>query len=459
MYENYSKDQWVTRGLDMIQTRQKKIDIAKKRKFDTIATTGIYDFHQAQSQNNASIMEPIYLSPAQGYCNSAELETSLAYEMPSWCYSRIANPSNFFLEETIALLETYGSDIQATCLSTSSGMSAIRTATDPFLVYDDTYSKPNIVSTSKLYGGTFQQLSVRRWQEQKIEIRWITNPLDLGEWERNIDDNTRFVYGEFPSNPSLSIFDIEKVAQLSHAHSAPLIIDATCASPALTRPLIHGTDIVIHSASKVLGASGYTIAGVITASKNIISKIGCDEMKHDFCSWVHLWPFRDNGPCLSPIAAIMLLNDVRSLRSRVSIMSENALIVARHLEKHPKVARVHYPGLESFPAHAIAKKYMKLADTTKNMYGFMLTIELAESNPMENTNARKFYDSLQLLWRATDLGRVKSVATLNAISTHQQQGEEGRKLAGISPSTCRISIGIEDVNDIVDDIEQALKKI
>lgn len=459
MNENFSKEQWIKMGLSMIDDREKRLQISKKRKFDTVATVGIYDFNQAQMFNNSSIMEPIYLSPAQGYTNSAELEASLAYEIPSWCYSRIANPSNFFLEETMALLETYGSDMGASSLATASGMAAIRTATDPFLNKDDSLPPPNIVSSSKLYGGAFQQFWVRRWQEQNIEVKWVTDPTNTGEWESKIDAGTRFLYGEFPSNPSVSIFDIEKVAHLAHRAGIPLIVDATCASPALTRPLTLGADIVVQSASKVIGASGYAIAGIVSAKKNIVSKVGCDEMKKDFATWVKLWPFRDNGPSMSPMSAILLLNDLRYLRMRVKHMSESALKVSQYLEKHPKIAKVHYPGLKSYPAHEIAKKYFMLADTNENHYGFMLACEIKESNPHNLTNARKFYDALRLVWRATDLGRVKTVATLNAISTHMQQGEEGRRLADIKPSTCRIALGIEDVSDILEDIEQALKKI
>ena len=169
-------------------------------------------------------MEPTYLSTAQGYYNSAEMEAGLSYQMPNWCYSRIANPSNYFLEETTALLETYGSDIKASCVATSSGMSAIRTATDPFLIKDAMLKHINFVTSAKIYGGTFQQFSVRRFQEQGIEVRWIQNPTDMDEWASRIDENTRFLYGEFPSNPSVDIFDITAVAELAHKFGIPLLV-------------------------------------------------------------------------------------------------------------------------------------------------------------------------------------------------------------------------------------------
>jgi len=459
MSKTRSKEDWIKVGQQMIEDRLKVIKVAKSRKFDTVATHGLYTMETAFKGNSGSIMEPVYLSTAEAYVDSAHMEAALAYQMPTWCYSRIANPSNSFLEDTIALLESYGSDIEASCLATSSGMSAIRTATDAFLIKDDSLPQMNFVTSAKLYGGTFQQFSVRRSKEQGIEVRWVCDPYNLKEWESKIDEGTRFVYGEFPSNPAVAIFDIEEVAKLAHQMGIPMIVDATCASPAITRPLLHGADIVIQSGSKVISTNGTSICGMLTSRKNIISKVGCDEMKADFAMWAKLWPYRDNGPGISPMNAILTLNDLRSLRMRIAQMSDTGLKVATYLENHPKVDRVYYPGLASYPAHEIANKYMKLADTDENKYSYMMAMEIKEKTPKDSVHARKFYDALQMIWRATDLGRCKTVATLNAISTHQQQGEEGRKLADIKPSTCRISIGIEDPDDIIKDLDQALEKI
>ncbi|MFH0866029.1 MAG: aminotransferase class V-fold PLP-dependent enzyme [Bacteroidota bacterium] len=459
MSKSLTREDWIKVGKQMMDDRAKAIKIAKTRKFDTVATHGLYTMEKAISQNSGSIMEPIYLTTAEAYVDSAHMETALAYEMPTWCYSRIANPSVGFLEDTIALLESYGSDIETSCCATASGLSAIRTATDPFLVKDDSLPKPNFVTSAKLYGGTFQQFSARRMKDEGIEVRWVCNPYNLEEWKSKIDENTRFVYGEFPSNPSVAIFDIEEVAKLAHKFGIPMLVDATCASPALTRPLLYGTDIVIQSGSKVISINGTSICGMLTSRKNIVSKVGCNEMKADFAMWVKLWPFRDNGPAISPINSILTLNDLRSLRMRISQMSDTSLKVATFLENHSKIEKVHYPGLKSFKAHELAKKYMVLADTSENKYSYMMAVEIKEKSQTDSVNARKFYDALQMIWRATDLGRCKTVATLNAISTHQQQGEEGRKLADIKPSTCRIAVGIEDPEDIIKDLDQALAKI
>lgn len=453
------KEYWIEKGKEMLADRQRRIARAKGWKFDTVATHGLYDLQQALALNNGSIMEPVYLSTAQAYHNSAEMEAGLAYEMPNWCYTRIANPSNYFLEETAALLETYGSPIEASCVATASGMAAIRTATDPFLVVDRKFPKPNFVSCSRVYGGTFQQFSIRRQQEQGIEVRWVEEPTDTDEWISKVDENTRFVYGEFPSNPSVAIFDIEALAELAHSYNIPLIVDATCASPALVRPLTLGTDIVVQSASKVIGASGTSISGLLIAKKDIVSKIGSDEMRADFATWVKFWPYRDNGPGINPMAAIMVLNDLRTLRMRIAQMSRTSMKVSQYLESHPKIEAVYYPGLKSCPGHDIAAKHMRLADSGEPLYGYMLAAEIKEATPDGSENARVFYDNLDMIWRATDLGRVKTVATLNAISTHQQQGEEGRRLASIKPSTCRIACGVEDPDDIIADLDRALEAI
>ncbi|MBU0528702.1 PLP-dependent transferase, partial [bacterium] len=149
----------------------------------------------------------------------------------------------------------------------------------------------------------------------------------------------------------------------------------------------------------------------------------------------------------------------RSLRMKIAQMSRSTQTIAEYLENHPSVDRVHYPGLQSYASHDLAKKYMKLVDSDENLYGYMLSVEIKERKEGSTENTRKFYDGLDMIWRATDLGRVKTVATLNAISTHQQQGEEGRALASIKPNAVRISIGIENPDDIISDIEKGFANI
>ncbi len=456
---------WVNEGKQIAADRKRRIQRTKNWKFDTIATHGLYDIQQATHLNNGSIIEPIYMSSAQAFHGFDEMEVALAYQMPSWTYSRIANPSTFFLEETVALLEAYGTGLDTGCVACSSGMAAIRSAIEPFLINDKSLPTPNFVSTSRVYGGTFQQFHERQMGDKGIEVRWVTDNLDMDEWISKIDKETRFLYGEMPSNPAVALFDIEKIAALAHSHGIPLIVDATCASPALLRPLEFGADIVVQSASKIMAASGFSIAGTVTAKHNIVSKVGQDEMKADFATWMKLIPYRDNGPALSPFNAILTLNDLRSLRSRAAQMSESALIIAQFLEDHPKVASINYPGLKSHTQFEIADKYLTLVDSqnkngkSQNAYGYMMTFEVQEKDPYQPNNTRVFYDNLDMIWRATDLGRVKTVATIPAISTHQQQGEKGRELASILPNYVRLSVGIEHVDDIITELDHALCKI
>ena len=173
----------------------------------------------------------------------------------------------------------------------------------------------NVVVTARCYGGTFHLFGERFARERGIDVRWVRDPLDLGEWASKIDGRTRFVYGEMPSNPGLSVFDIAAVADLAHAGGAPLIVDSTIATPALMRPLRHGADIVVHSLSKAMGGSGMAIAGAIVSRRDIPTQVGPDELRADFATYVKFLPARDHGPALNSLSALMILNDVRTLRA------------------------------------------------------------------------------------------------------------------------------------------------
>lgn len=459
MIKTRSKEEWIKIGNEIATNRKRRIETAKKWKFDTIATHGLYDMKESLRNNNGSLIEPVYMSPAQTFSDANEMEAALAYEMPAWIYSRFANPSVNFLSDTMSLLEGYGSEYDTSSLVTGSGMSAIFLAVETLLVKDDSLPPPNIVSQAKIYGGTFHLFTERLMEDRGIEVKWVSDALDMDEWKSLIDDGTRFLYGEFPSNPAVEIFDIEKVADLAHENNIPLIVDATCASPAITRPIQFGADIVVQSASKVISASGTTIIGTMTSRRNIPSRAGADEMKEDFARWCQFIPNRDFGPAIHPMGAILTLNDLRTLRMRAERMSRSAATIAQYLESHPKVDKVFYPGLKSNEHHNLAKKYMKLADSEENLFGFMMSFNIAEGKKFSSVNTRKFYDALELIWRTADLGRVKTICTLPTISTHQQQGEEGRELADILPSCVRLSIGVEDVDDLLADLDQALKKI
>jgi len=442
---------------------QENIANMKKKKFDTIAVHGIYSMQEALDYNQGSIIEPIYMSTSQAYRDSDEMEAALGYEIPTWCYSRIANPSMYYLEGVLALLEGYGSDIETSCCATSSGMAAIVSAVDQFLV-EDIYMPPgapiNFVATSQVYGGTFQQFAIRKDQEKNIEWRKVNNSNNIDEWAKLIDANTRFLYGEMPSNPGQAFFDLEKVAELAHSHGIPMIVDATVATPALMRPLTLGADIVVQSISKTVTSSGFGIGGAVIARKNLISNINNDAMKADFGMYIKLLPNRDNGPNISPFNAIMALNDVRTIRSKVDQFSQSTLKIAEYLEQHKHIEQVDYLGLESHPLHELAKKYLVLVDSEidprynkkVNRFGHLMSFRIKGGGQA----ARDVFDGFNMIWRATDLGRIKSVATIPAISTHSQQGEEGRKLANIPANLIRLCVGGEHPDDIIADIERGL---
>ncbi len=430
-------------------------------KFDTIAVHGLYSVTDALKDYQGSIIEPIFMSTSQAYADSDEMAAALAYKIPTWCYSRIANPSTYYYEWTLALLEGYGFNGTTSCCSTSSGMSAIMTAVQPFLKVQDTPSEPrNFVATAQCYGGTFQQFNIRLMQERGIECRWVMDATNLDEWASKIDKHTRFLYGELPSNPQLGFFDIKAVADLAHNHNLPLICDSTVATPALLRPICHGADIVVQSVTKSLTSSGFGICGAVIARKNLITNIDDDQLKEDFSLSVKYLQNRDFGPNLHPMQAVMALNDMRTIRSKMDLMSRNTEKVATYLDDHSGIESVQYLGLKNHPHHELASRYMWLVDAEYddqynrpiNRYGHLMSF--CVKGGVEKT--RKVFDSLQRIWRATDLGRIKSVATIPAISTHQQQGEEGRALAGIPANMVRLCVGGEHPDDIIADLDQAL---
>ena len=457
---------YIERNQAYLARREKYIrDVVKKWKFDTIAVHGLYSVEDAIEDYQGAIIEPIFMSSSQAYRDSDEMAAALAYKIPTWCYSRIANPSTYYYEWTLALLEGYGFDGETSCCSTSSGMAAIMTACQPFLVHKrhHVHEPRNFVATAQCYGGTFQQFNVRLMEERDIECRWVEDPTDLDQWAEKIDENTRFLYGELPSNPQLGFFDIQQVADLAHAHDLPLIVDSTVATPALLRPICHGADIVVHSATKTLTSSGFGICGAVIARRNLVTNIDNEALKADFSIYIKYLPNRDYGPNLHPMQAVMTMNDMRTLRSKMDQMSRNTESVAEFLRHHPQVERVDYLGLPDHPLHELASRYLWLVDAEHdpqygkpvNRYGHLMSF--CVKGGAEAT--RKFFDGLERIWRATDLGRIKSVATIPAISTHQQQGEAGRRLAHIPPNMVRLCVGAEHPDDVISDLDQALRRV
>ncbi len=449
---------WIERGRLAAEREEGARATARTRRFDTIAVHGVYD-HLAAADNQGAIIEPAYLAPAQHFADSDNLEAALGYLMPAWGYTRIANPTTHYLEETLALLEAYGTDLTAATVVTGSGMAAVHLATNALLAIDPARpgATPNLVASAKCYGGTFMLFS-RYAVERGIGLRWVSDPLDAAAWAAAIDEDTRFLYAEVPSNPALAMADIPALAAHAHAHGIPLVIDSTVATPALLRPLGLGADIVIHSLSKAIGSSGLAIAGAVTARRDIPARVGPDDLRADFATHLKLLPARDLGASLSPAAALALLSDLRTLRTRMDAWSRSTMTVARYLSGHASVDTVWYPGLEAHPGHALAARDFSLADgdaegRPATRYGNLLSFTLRGGLPA----ARRAFDRLGLVFRATDLGRVKSIAAIPSISTHQQQGEAGRAIAAVDAGLIRLSIGGEHPDDLGADLAQALE--
>ena len=449
----------IERGAEQLRATDAERTRMRAMRFDTIAVHGLYNMAAALA-NQGSVNEPAVLSPAQHFASSDDMEAALAYLAPSWTYSRISNPTLTHLEETLALLEGYGIDDGVSATVMSSGMAAVMMATNPFLTLDPSVGgdrpRPNLVASARCYGGTFMLFN-RYAAERGIELRWVADALDPAAWAAAVDEGTRVVFGEMPSNPGLGMFDIAAVASVAHGVGAPLVVDSTVATPALMRPLEHGADVVVHSLSKAIGGSGMAIAGAVVARHGITSNVGSDDLRDDFALHVKLQPMRDMGPGLSPFNGLLVLSDLRTLRTRMDQWSRNAMAVARWLEGDPRVLEVRYPGLESFPGHDLSRRYLTLVDgdgdgSPAPRFGHLLSFRVAGGH--EATRAA--FDRLRLIWRATDLGRVKSIATIPAISTHQQQGEAGRELADIPADLVRLSVGGEHPDDVIADLDQAL---
>lgn len=427
-------------------------------RFDTLAVVGGYGHEEALATGGA-VCEPAYLSPSQHFASSADMRAVLLGEAPGWTYGRLDNPSVAQLERTIALLDAYGSDIRVTTTAFSSGMAAVFMTATALLADDPDRPRPNVVLPAACYGGTYMLFTQRFALDRGVELRWVRDTLDLQRWADAIDETTRFVFCEVPSNPHLRMTDIAAVAEIAHGRGVPLVVDATIPGPALLRPLTLGADIVVHSTSKAMASGGMSIGGAVSSRADIVCTHRRGEMRADFAGFLKRGPRRDMGVVLSPFNAFVTSSDLRGLRGRTETMSRSALRIATALEAHPFVEEVFYPGLANDPGHAIARRDLVLVDSEietgapVNAYGYLLALRPRGGA----VGACAFLDALQLVWRANDLGRVKSTATIPSIATHSQLSRAEKALADVPPDLVRISIGCEHVDDILADVEQALE--
>jgi O-acetylhomoserine (thiol)-lyase len=369
-------------------------------------------------------------------------------------YTRIMNPTTDVLEKRVAALEG-----GVAGLATASGMAAETLTITTLAVAGD-----EIISTTSLYGGTHTLFNhtLRRFG---ITVKFVDAD-DFAGIRAAINEKTRAIYTETLGNPKLDVSDIEQLAAIAHENKLPLIVDNTAASAALVRPIEWGADIVINSATKFLGGHGTSIGGVIVdagkfdwaASGRFKEFTEPDPSYHGLSYTVAFGPLafilkarvqglRDTGAALSPFNAFQILQGIETLHLRMERHSENALAVARHLESHPGVEWVRYPGLESSPYFERAKKYLPTGQSAILTFGIKGGFDAG----------KKLINSLKLFSLLANIGDAKSLVIHPASTTHQQLSVEEQASTGVTPELVRLSVGIEDIRDILDDLDQAIE--
>ncbi len=369
-------------------------------------------------------------------------------------YSRISNPTVAALEERVAALEG-----GRAALATASGMAAQMVALLTLCQKGD-----HIVAARTLYGGTYTQLAVT-FAQFGIDASFVDGD-DPGEFAAAIRDSTKAVYVETIGNPQLNVVDLEAIAAVAHAAGVPLVVDNTLASPYLCRPFEHGADIVIHSVTKYLGGHGTTMGGIVVESGRFPWNNGRFPQMTEpsrgyhgvifyetfgdfgFTMKARMEVMRTLGPTLSPHSAFLLLQGIETLHLRMPRHSESALAVARHLAAHPAVEWVQYPGLPGNRYHALARRYLPRGAGGILTFGVRGGAKAGE----------KFIESVQFLSHLANVGDAKSLVIHPASTTHRQLSEDEQIAAGVAPSMIRLSIGLEALDDIIWDLDQALAR-
>ncbi len=379
-------------------------------------------------------------------------------------YTRLMNPTTDVLEQRVAALEG-----GVAALATASGQAA-----ETLALLNIVETGQEIVASASLYGGTYNLLHYT-FPKLGIKVHFV-DPSNPENFRKAVNDKTRAFYAETLGNPKLDTLDLEAIAKVAHESGVPFIVDNTLPSPYLVNPIEHGADIVVHSLTKFLGGHGTSIGGIIIDSgkfnwgngkfKNFTEP---DPSYHGLKFWDVFGKFepfggvniayiikarvqglRDTGAAISPFNAWQIIQGVETLPLRLRKHSENALAVAEYLSKHPKVSWVNYPGLKSDKNYALAKKYHK-RDLFGAILGFGIKGGVAE--------AKKFIDNLELFSLLANVGDAKSLAIHPASTTHQQLTPEEQISAGVTPDFVRLSVGLENIDDILFDLEEALKKV
>ncbi|MCH4178762.1 MAG: O-acetylhomoserine aminocarboxypropyltransferase/cysteine synthase [Megasphaera sp.] len=399
---------------------------------------------------------PIYQTTSYVFKDTQQGEDRFALREPGYIYSRLTNPTQDVFEKRIAALEggTAG-------LATASGSAAIA-----YCIINLAGNGDEIIAAPTLYGGTIE-LFTETFKQFGIKTNFA-DPNDPGDFERQINDKTKAIYLESLGNPAVNIPDFEAIAAIAHKNGLPVIVDNTFATPYLFRPLEHGADVVVHSATKFIGGHGTTLGGIIVedgkfdwAGSGRFPEIASPDPSYNginfakdvpgagFVTRIRAKSLRDLGACISPFNAWLLLQGTETLSLRIERHVANAEKIAAFLENHPKVLKVNYPSLPSSPYYKLAKKYFPKG------VGSIFSFELKDGY----TAARKFIDSAKIFSDLANVGDSKSLLVHPASTTHQQLNEEQRKACGITPGLVRISIGLENAEDLLADVEQALQQL
>lgn len=385
--------------------------------------TKIIHAGQHPDPETGALSTPLYQTSTFVFDNAEQGAARFALEENGYIYGRLGNPTQAALEEKMATLE--GGEA---ALATASGMGAIATTLWTLCSQGD-----HIVASNTVYGCTHALLS-HGMPKFGIEVTFVdaTKPEEI---EAAIKSNTKVVYLETPANPTLAIMDIERASNIAHKHGAKLVVDNTFNSPYVQRPLSLGADVVVHSATKYLNGHGDVIAGVIIGPM-------------DFVTEARLVGVKDiTGSCISPFNAWLTLRGLKTLGVRMERHCSNAMKVAKYLEAHPAVIKVNYPGLESHPQYALAKKQMDLP-------GGMISFEIKGGVEA----GRTVMNSVELCLLAVSLGDTETLIQHPASMTHSPIPREDRLKAGIADGLIRVSIGLEDAEDIIADLDQAISK-
>lgn len=393
----------------------------KNKKF---ATKAIHGGHKKDPVSGA-LTTPIFQTSTFVFDSAEQGGRRFALEEDGFIYSRLGNPTNAQLEEKMALLEN-----GEACMSTGSGIGAITSALWTALKAGD-----HVVASKTLYGCTYAMLNhgISRYG---VEVTFV-DATNLDELKGAMKENTKVVYLETPANPDLKLVDIEEISKIAHTvEGCMVIVDNTFCTPYIQRPLELGADVVVHSATKYLNGHGDVIAGFVVGKK-------------DFITQVRLFGVKDmTGSVLSPFDAYLIIRGMKTLQIRMDRHTQNAIEVAKFLESHPNVETVNYPGLESFPQYELAKKQM-------DMPGGIIAFEVRGG--LEG--GKKLLNSLDLCTLAVSLGDCETLIQHPGSMTHSPYTQEERAKAGISEGLIRISIGLEDAEDIIADLKQGLDRL